>query len=84
MTRIFAMTFPRHWIEAALRSRWLAFIGVIFFLCRMREVGIYVTLFAIGHSVTLLLACSAARCHSECKRPRQPQLKARRLFATTK
>ena len=97
------------WIEAALRSRWLAFIGamllglvatsafahgvaeddklfieqasgmqlipfiylgakhmvtgydhllflfgVIFFLYRMREVGTYVTLFAIGHSVTLL------------------------------
>src|SRR5215218_7523975 len=28
--------------------------GVIFFLYRMREVGAYVTLFAIGHSVTLL------------------------------
>jgi len=28
--------------------------GVIFFLYRMREVGIYVTLFAIGHSITLL------------------------------
>ena len=29
--------------------------GVIFFLYRLREVAIYVTLFAIGHSVTLLL-----------------------------
>ena len=28
--------------------------GVIFFLYRMRDVGIYVTLFALGHSVTLL------------------------------
>ena len=28
--------------------------GVIFFLYRMRDVGIYVTLFAIGHSTTLL------------------------------
>jgi hypothetical protein len=119
MTSTFTMTFtqPRikvqwigaQWIEAALRSRWLAFIGamllglvatsafahgvaeddklfieqasgmqlipfiylgakhmvtgydhllflfgVIFFLYRMREVGTYVTLFAIGHSVTLL------------------------------
>ena len=32
----------------------LFLLGVIFFLYRMREVGIYVTLFAIGHSVTLL------------------------------
>ncbi len=28
--------------------------GVIFFLYRMREVAVYVTLFAVGHSVTLL------------------------------
>lgn len=32
----------------------LFLFGVIFFLFRMREVGIYVTLFAIGHSITLL------------------------------
>jgi len=32
----------------------LFLLGVIFFLDRMREVGIYVTLFAFGHSVTLL------------------------------
>ena len=32
----------------------LFLFGVIFFLFRMREVGLYVTLFAIGHSVTLL------------------------------
>jgi hypothetical protein len=29
--------------------------GVIFFLYRLREVAIYVTLFAVGHSTTLLL-----------------------------
>jgi len=29
--------------------------GVIFFLYRMRDVGLYVTLFALGHSTTLLL-----------------------------
>ncbi len=29
--------------------------GVIFFLYRMKEIGLYVTLFALGHSSTLLL-----------------------------
>jgi hypothetical protein len=33
----------------------LFLLGVIFFLYRLRDVGLYVTLFAIGHSVTLLL-----------------------------
>lgn len=32
----------------------LFLFGVVFFLYRMKDVGIYVTLFAIGHSVTLL------------------------------
>ncbi|WP_148861858.1 HupE/UreJ family protein [Marinobacter fonticola] len=32
----------------------LFLVGVIFFLYRMKDVGIYVTLFAVGHSVTLL------------------------------
>lgn len=32
----------------------LFLVGVIFFLYRMKDIGIYVTLFAIGHSVTLL------------------------------
>jgi hypothetical protein len=32
----------------------LFLFGVIFFLYGMREIGIYVTLFAIGHSVTML------------------------------
>jgi hypothetical protein len=33
----------------------LFLFGVVFFLYRMRDVGAYVTLFAIGHSITLLL-----------------------------
>lgn len=33
----------------------LFLFGVIFFLYRMKDVGTYVTLFAIGHSATLLL-----------------------------
>lgn len=33
----------------------LFLFGVIFFLYRMKDIGIYVTLFAIGHSTTLLL-----------------------------
>ncbi len=32
----------------------LFLLGVIFFLYRLKDVGIYVTLFAVGHSVTLL------------------------------
>ena len=32
----------------------LFLVGVIFFLYRLRDVGLYVTLFAVGHSVTLL------------------------------
>jgi hypothetical protein len=33
----------------------LFLLGVIFFLYRLKDVAIYVTLFAVGHSVTLLL-----------------------------
>lgn len=33
----------------------LFLLGVIFFLYRLRDIGVYVTLFAIGHSSTLLL-----------------------------
>lgn len=33
----------------------LFLFGVVFFLYRMKDVGLYVTLFAIGHSTTLLL-----------------------------
>ena len=33
----------------------LFLLGVVFFLYRLRDVGLYVTLFALGHSVTLLL-----------------------------
>ena len=32
----------------------LFLVGVIFFLYRLKDVGLYVTLFAVGHSVTLL------------------------------
>ncbi|OGU00344.1 MAG: hypothetical protein A2X80_05665 [Geobacteraceae bacterium GWB2_52_12] len=32
----------------------LFLFGVIFFLYRLRDVGVYVTLFAVGHSVTLI------------------------------
>ncbi len=34
----------------------LFLFGVIFFLYRLKEVAIYVTLFAVGHSITLLYA----------------------------
>lgn len=33
----------------------LFLLGVIFFLYRLKDIGIYVTLFALGHSTTLLL-----------------------------
>ena len=32
----------------------LFLFGVIFFLYRMKDIGLYVTLFAIGHSTTML------------------------------
>ncbi|MBP8228624.1 MAG: HupE/UreJ family protein, partial [Pararheinheimera sp.] len=32
----------------------LFLVGVIFFLYRMKEIALYVTLFAVGHSITLL------------------------------
>ncbi|WP_348240661.1 HupE/UreJ family protein, partial [Salmonella enterica] len=32
----------------------LFLVGVIFFLYRLKEVALYVTLFAVGHSLTLL------------------------------
>ena len=37
----------------------LFLLGVIFFLYRMREVALYVTLFAVGHSITLLFGVLA-------------------------
>jgi hypothetical protein len=33
----------------------LFLLGVIFYLYRLKEIGLYVTLFAVGHSTTLLL-----------------------------
>ena len=32
----------------------LFLLGVIFFLYRMKDIAIYVSLFAVGHSVTML------------------------------
>ena len=37
----------------------LFLVGVIFFLYRLRDIGIYVTLFAIGHSSTLIFGVFA-------------------------
>ena len=37
----------------------LFLFGVIFFLYRLKDVGLYVTLFAVGHTVTLLLGVLA-------------------------
>jgi len=37
----------------------LFLFGVIFFLYRMKDIGLYVTLFAVGHSMTLLLGVLA-------------------------
>jgi len=37
----------------------LFLIGVIFFLYRLKDIGIYVSLFALGHSSTLLLGVFA-------------------------
>ncbi len=37
----------------------LFLLGVIFFLYRLKDIGIYVSLFAIGHSTTLLLGVLA-------------------------
>jgi len=33
----------------------LFLVGVIFFLYKLRDVGLYVTLFAVGHSITMLI-----------------------------
>jgi hypothetical protein len=33
----------------------LFLVGIIFFLYRMKDIGLYVSLFAIGHSVTMLI-----------------------------
>jgi hypothetical protein len=37
----------------------LFLLGVIFFLYRLKEIGLYVTLFAVGHSLTLILGVLA-------------------------
>src|SRR6187551_825051 len=42
-------------VEIALAAVGLLLAGVIFFLYRLKDVALYVTLFAVGHSATLLL-----------------------------
>jgi hypothetical protein len=37
----------------------LFLFGVIFFLYRLRDVGLYVTLFAVGHSLTLIVGVAS-------------------------
>ena len=61
----------------------LFLFGVIFFLYRMKDIGIYVTMFAVGHSLTLLFgvlanidvrptAAIASRRHCSAVRRRRP------------
>ena len=38
----------------------LFLLGVIFFLYKLKEIGLYVSLFALGHSTTMLLGCISA------------------------
>src|SRR5450830_533360 len=33
----------------------LFLVGIIFFLYRMKDIGLYVSLFALGHSITMLV-----------------------------
>jgi hypothetical protein len=49
---IFAYLGAKHMVTGY--DHLLFLFGVVFFVYRMRDVGIYVTLFAVGHSVTLL------------------------------
>ena len=51
---VLAVTLNVSWIILNWRRGVLAILGVIFFLYRLKEVALYVTLFAIGHSATLL------------------------------
>jgi hypothetical protein len=38
----------------------LFLLAVIFFLYKLKEIGLYVSLFALGHSTTMLLGCISA------------------------
>ncbi|MFA6986191.1 MAG: HupE/UreJ family protein, partial [Arenimonas sp.] len=49
---VFAYLGAKHMVSGY--DHLLFLFGVVFFLYRMREVGAYVTLFALGHSATLL------------------------------
>lgn len=39
-------------------DHFLFLLGIIFFLYKMKDIGIYVSLFAIGHSTTMLAGVS--------------------------
>jgi hypothetical protein len=49
----FAYLGAKHMVTGA--DHLLFLFAVIFFLYRLKEIGLYVTLFAVGHSITLLL-----------------------------
>lgn len=49
----FAYLGAKHMVTGA--DHLLFLVGIVFFLYRLRDVGLYVTLFAVGHSVTLIL-----------------------------
>jgi hypothetical protein len=49
----FAYLGAKHMLTGA--DHILFLLAVVFFLFRLREIGLYVTLFAVGHSITLLL-----------------------------
>ena len=56
----------------------LAFlVGVVFFLYRVRDVALYVSLFTLGHSVTLLAGVPEG-----CRRRLQIRLALRRTAST--
>lgn len=48
----FAYLGAKHMVTGA--DHLLFLVGIVFFLYRLRDVGVYVTLFAVGHSVTLI------------------------------
>lgn len=47
----------------------LFLLGVIFFLYRIKDIGIYVSLFGIGHSTTMLAGVYFNFGINKCKRP---------------
>ncbi len=57
MTSVFLYLGAKHMVTGY--DHLLFLVGVIFFLYRLRDVGLYVTLFAVGHSVTMLFGVLA-------------------------